>query len=79
MGPYGTEALQKTKDSLTITAGILGMKFNAENCALLALKKGKPGRDRAHNYGEEDQQESYLGVPIGSNLRIGLVLDSVYS
>ena len=35
------EALRATLNSITVTAGILGLKFNAGKCAFLSLRKAK--------------------------------------
>ncbi|KZS01256.1 Uncharacterized protein APZ42_002139, partial [Daphnia magna] len=59
----------------TLTANTLGLQFNAGKCACLAFDKGKPS-DAQSRIGDQlircfgpDDQETYLGTPIGGKLR----------
>ena len=67
--------LQLVLDDLSTTAGYLGLKFNARKCTCLALKKGCSAEVQVSINANTirclgpNEQESFLGVPIGSKLR----------
>ncbi|KAI9550368.1 putative reverse transcriptase-2 [Daphnia sinensis] len=67
--------LQNILNVLSLTANTLGLQFNAGKCACLVFDKGKPSEAQCR-IGEQlirclgpDDQESYLGTPIGGKLR----------
>jgi len=68
-------ALQSTLDHLVCVAGTLGLKFNSDKCASLSFVGGKPNPvDLTIQGGQvrclgSDDQEPYLGIPIGAKLR----------
>ena len=69
------QSLQETLHHLSRVASILGLKFNAGKCASLNFNNGKPFQvdlfvdgSPIRCLGPEDQ-EIYLGTPIGAKLR----------
>jgi hypothetical protein len=67
--------LQNILDNLSLTAQTLGLQFNAGKCACLVFDRGKPsdvqcriGTQSVRCLGPDDQ-ETYLGTPIGGKLR----------
>jgi len=67
--------LQSTLDHVSEVASVLGLQFNSGKCASINFVEGKPamvnlsiGQGRIRSLGPEDQ-ENYLGVPIGAKLR----------
>ncbi|KAI9556014.1 hypothetical protein GHT06_018577 [Daphnia sinensis] len=69
------QALQESLNHLSRLAKILGLKFNAEKCASLNFINGKPFQVDLFVDGRPikslgpDDQEIYLGTPIGAKLR----------
>jgi len=70
-----TDDLQETLDVLSATASTLGLKFNARKCAFMQLKEGKAAEASIFIESEQirclgpEEQEPYLGIPIGAKLR----------
>ena len=69
------DQLQTTLDDLSRVASSLGMMFNPAKCVSLTFRSGKvcPTTDVQINDGpirplQEDEQETYLGTPIGARL-----------
>ena len=68
-------ALQATLDELSRTACSLGLKFNAGKCACMALRGGRSAAIEMSVHSTDmrclgpDEQECYLGVPMGAKLR----------
>ncbi|KZR96025.1 Uncharacterized protein APZ42_009871, partial [Daphnia magna] len=67
--------LQNILNVLTHTANTLGLQFNAGKCACLVFDKGKPSETQCRidnqliRFLGPDDQETYLGTPIGGKLR----------
>jgi hypothetical protein len=67
--------IQGTLNATENTATSLGLKFNPSKCTSLTLINGKSSVDNPLRLGDsqiwalaEDEQESYLGTPLGSRL-----------
>ena len=78
------EALQWTLDTVSDVAAVLGLSFNAGKCACLLLETGKIissvlsiGGSEIRCLGPEDQ-EVYLGIPIGAKLTFRTPNDLVF-